>query len=120
MKFRTVGRSLYPLVLLALPVLTVSVCWVVSRSHGATTAMSSLRQAAVANNVPAARALLDSGCPVNTTADGGPTPLAWAAVAGHTEMASFLLSRGADLHLGSLHDGRSPCTGRWSAARWTW
>jgi ankyrin repeat protein len=55
-----------------------------------------LHSAASARNLPAVRALLDHGAPVNAKQQQGWAPLHAAAQNGDAEMYRFLVSRGAD------------------------
>lgn len=55
-----------------------------------------LHSAASARNLPAVRALLDHGAPVNAKQQKGWPPLHSAAQNGDAEMYHFLISRGAD------------------------
>lgn len=64
--------------------------------------MTPIHLAAKSGNLKACELLLDAACAVrdyiNSEDDGGWTPLVWACEHGHTEVARYLIKKGADLH----------------------
>lgn len=54
------------------------------------------------------RTLLDQGADVNGRDNQGVTPLHYAAQQGHNEIVELLISRGADVNLGTLKGGHAP------------
>jgi ankyrin repeat protein len=78
------------------------------KDHGAE--ITSLTIAAILGDMVEVERLVTQGADVNETGEGNDTPLTGAARRGHTEVARFLLEKGAGVNKGRGHDG-------WTALR---
>lgn len=78
------------------------------KDHGAE--ITSLTIAAILGDMVEVKRFVNQGADVNETGEGSDTPLTGAARRGHTEVARFLLEKGADVNKGRDHDG-------WTALR---
>ena len=67
----------------------------------------SIHDAAAAGDIEAVKQHLAAGTDVNAKADGGVTPLIWAASNGHKEVIELLIANGADRNAKDLN-GRTP------------
>ena len=78
------------------------------------TGITALHLAAVMNNVPIARLLLNHGARLDAVTDGGFTPLHWAVSRDATATTRFLLESGAD-HNAATPKGITPL--HWAASK---
>ena len=80
--------------------------------------LTALLHAARQGHIDAARALLDSGAPVNQVGAGDATsPLLMAVINGEFDLAMLLIDRGADPNLAASGNGAAPL---WAAINTQW
>ena len=82
------------------------------RKHGGKTrdelkAAESIEVAAELGNIEAVKQHLDDGTEVNAKDGTGRTPLHWAAIEGHKEIAELLIAEGANVNA-KTNDGKTP------------
>ena len=82
------------------------------RKHGGKTrdelkAAESIEVAAELGNIEAVKQHLNDGTEVNAKGGTGRTPLHWAAIEGHKEIAELLIAEGADVNA-KTNDGKTP------------